>query len=346
MNRKDEHVKLATTLSRTQTNSFDDIKIIHNALPNVRVADVSIATSIGELSLTSPFFINAMTGGSEETKKINQELAMLARETGLMLATGSVSAALQHPEYAESFQIVREEYPEGTLLANVGIGTTLANANIAVELFKADGLQIHLNAPQELVMPEGDRDFRDWLINIGTIVSVLEVPVIVKEVGFGMTRETIEQLLTVGAKIIDISGQGGTSFTQIENARRKHQEFSYLVDYGIPTVASILEANEVEQTFDLIASGGVRTAYDIFKALCLGAKAVGVSGAIIEHLLAYGLEKTIALVTSWQTELQTLYALGGKTTTAELVQVPLLITGETKAWCEARNIDIRKYSMR
>lgn len=346
MNRKDEHVGLAKAFHKEKTNDFDAVSLIHHSFPNTRVADISIATKLFDQPLSSPFFINAMTGGSEKTQEYNRQLAILARETNLMIATGSVSAALKNPDVADSYKIVRQEHPEGIVLANIGAGSTLEDAQRAVELFEADGLQIHLNAPQELVMPEGDRDFTHWLKKLEDIATHLDVPVIVKEVGFGMTRETIQQLLALGITIIDVAGSGGTSFSQIENARRKKREFDYLNNFGVSNVASLLEAKEVPVPFELIASGGIRNAYDIFKALCFGAQTVGVSGTILNHLLTHGLESTIELVQQWQTELTTLYAMVGANETSKLKKVPLLISGHPKEWAEARNIDLRRYSMR
>lgn len=346
MNRKDEHISLAKAFHKSRQNDFDDVTMIHPSFPNCKFSDVSIATELFEQPLNNPFFINAMTGGSEKTKEYNRQLAILAREADLMMATGSVSAALRNPALADSYQIVREEYPNGTLLANVGAGVSLEEAKHAVALFEANALQVHLNAPQELVMPEGDRDFTHWLTNLEAITTHLEVPVIVKEVGFGMTRETIQQLLEVGVTMIDVAGSGGTSFTQIENARRSQREFSYLDGFGTSNVASLLEANEVPVPFELIASGGVRNAYDIFKALCFGARTVGISGTILNHLLTHGLEATIQLVQQWQLELKTLYAMFGATQTTQLKKVPLLLSGHVKEWCDLREIDPKKYSMR
>lgn len=346
MNRKDEHVSLAKAFHKSKENSFDDVRVIHQSLPQSSYFQTSIETELFGQKLTSPFFINAMTGGSEKTTLINQQLAILAKETDLMLATGSVSAALKDPSLTDSFKIVRQEFPEGILLANIGAGSSLENAKRGVELFQADALQIHLNAPQELVMPEGDRDFTNWLTLIEEITTHLDVPVIVKEVGFGMTRQTMQQLLDVGVKSIDVAGSGGTSFTQIENARRKKREFSYLNDFGVTTVESLLEANEVPIPFELIASGSIRHSYDIFKALCFGAKTVGLSASLLNHLLVNDLEDTIALVKQWQQELVSLYTLVGAKTTADLKQVPLLLSGTNKTWCEARGIDFTKYSQR
>lgn len=263
-----------------------------------------------------------------------------------MIATGSVSAALKDSSLADSYTVMREEYPEGKILANIGAGTSVEKAQEAIQLFHADALQIHLNAPQELVMPEGDRDFSNWLELIQEIQQTIAVPLIVKEVGFGMTRETIEQLAQIGVKTIDVSGRGGTSFTQIENARREKRELTYLADWGQSTVTSLLEAHEANATVDILASGGIRSAYDIFKALCLGAQAVGTSGTVLTHLMNHGVEETILLIKQWQEELRLLYTLVGARTTNELKYQSLIFSGAVKDWCEAREISLVKYGRR
>lgn len=346
MNRKDEHVSLAKAFHKDRPSDFDHVHLIHRSFPQVAVDDISITSEMASLPLKTPFFINAMTGGSEKTKQINEQLATLARETSLAMATGSVSIALKDPSVQDSFTIVRKTNPTGMILANVGAGSSLEQAQRAVDLLEANALQIHVNAPQELVMPEGDRDFRYWLEDIAKIASTLSIPVIVKEVGFGMTRETIQQLIDCGITSIDVSGQGGTSFTQIENARRKNREFGYLDSYGLSTVQSLLEANEVPYPYEFIASGGIRQAYDIFKALALGANAVGISGTILTHLLTKGLDETILLVQQWQSELTTLYAMTGSKTTAQTRTVPLYFTGSVREWCDARRIAPDSYSFR
>lgn len=346
MNRKDEHVSLAKAFHNKQKNEFDAVHLIHNALPQLATTDVDLSTTVAGFTLTSPFYINAITGGSEKTKKINRDLAIVARETDLMIATGSVSAALKDSSLADSYTVMREEYPEGKILANIGAGTSVEKAQEAIQLFHADALQIHLNAPQELVMPEGDRDFSNWLELIQEIQQTIAVPLIVKEVGFGMTRETIEQLAQTGVKTIDVSGRGGTSFTQIENARREKRELTYLTDWGQSTVTSLLEAHEANATVDILASGGIRSAYDIFKALCLGAQAVGTSGTVLTHLMNHGVEETILLIKQWQEELRLLYTLVGARTTNELKYQSLIFSGAVKDWCEAREISLVKYGRR
>ncbi|OJG66375.1 isopentenyl-diphosphate delta-isomerase, type 2 [Enterococcus malodoratus] len=310
-----------------------------------RPEDIDLSTEILGLKLSAPFYINAMTGGSEKTKKINHDLAIVARETNLMMATGSVSAALKDPAVADSYTVVREVNPNGLILGNMGAGRTSDDAKRIVDLLQADGMQIHLNVPQELVMPEGDRDFHEWPENIQTTIQQLPVPVIIKEVGFGMSKETIQQLQSLGVKAVDVSGRGGTSFSQIENARRKKRELNYLDDWGQSTVISLLEAQEVDE-LTLLASGGIRDAYDIFKALCLGAKAVGISAAILDHLLSNGIDATVEMIEDWKTQLRRLYLMTDKATTADLIHNPIILSGAPKEWCQARGIDYKKLATR
>ncbi|MGX7164121.1 type 2 isopentenyl-diphosphate Delta-isomerase [Enterococcus massiliensis] len=345
MNRKDEHVSLAKAFHKPRENDFDSVRLLHNALPESSLEAVDLRTNLLGYELSSPFYINAMTGGSEKTKEINRKLAIVARETDLLIATGSISAALKDSDLLSSYTVMREEYPQGKILINLGAGVSVEKAQKALDLFPADGLQLHLNAPQELVMPEGDRAFF-WLKNIEKLANHLSIPLLVKEVGFGMTRETIQKLVSVGVQTVDVSGTGGTSFTQVENARRKKRELAYLDDWGQSTVISLLEANEINQHFTTVASGGIRNAYDIFKALCLGASAVGISGEILNDLLTHGEEHTIALIKQWQEEVRLLCAMTGKTTVDQLKTVPLIFHGEVREWCESRMIDQTSYAFR
>ncbi|EOI05067.1 isopentenyl-diphosphate delta-isomerase [Enterococcus moraviensis ATCC BAA-383] len=346
MNRKDEHISLAKAFHKEKSNDFDQIRFVHHSFSEIAMDEVDISTSVLGFSLKQPFYINAMTGGSERAKDINQQLGIVARETGVMVATGSVSAALKEPNLAETYQIMRKENPDGVLLANIGAGLALEEAKRAVDLFQADGLQIHVNVPQELVMPEGDRDFHSWLDNIEDIVSNLSVPVIVKEVGFGMSSETIEQLVWRGVKAVDVSGQGGTSFTQIENARRKKRELVFLTDWGQSTVLSLLESMNWQRDLTVLASGGVRQSLDILKALSLGAKSVGVAGTILNNLMTNGVDDTIALVQQWEAELKMLYTLLGKKSTSELTTTDIIFSGEIIHWCESRGIAYQPFAKR
>lgn len=346
-NRKNEHVSLAEKFAKeTRKSDFDSFRFVHHSFPEMSVADANLSTSFATLDMDSPFYINAITGGSSWTKKVNEKLAVVARETGIAMATGSISAALKDPSVKDSFTIVRETNPNGKIFANLGAGQTLENAKKAIDLIQADALQIHINSPQEIIMPEGDRDFSNWLTDLEEIVQQVAVPVIVKEVGFGMSRETIQQLTAIGVKTIDISGQGGTNFAQIENYRRTSEKFDYLEDWGQSTVISLIEAQPFIDKVEILASGGIRNPLDIVKSLSLGARAVGISGLFLHMALRDGVEATILEVTAWKKQLASIMALLGKKSINDLNQTDVILLGEVKDWCDVRNIDASFFANR
>jgi isopentenyl-diphosphate delta-isomerase len=343
--RKMDHVRYALSVGQSGRNGLDDIRFVHNPLPETSLEHISLTTSIGDLVMSSPIVINAMTGGAAETEEINYGLAAAANETGIAMAVGSQMAALKHPETVRSYSIVRKANPHGLLFANLGSEATLDQAERAVEMIEADGIQIHLNVVQELVMPEGDRSFAGMLDRIYEIAKGVGVPVIVKEVGFGMTAEAASRLLSAGVTAVDCGGAGGTNFAAVENARRD-APLPWFNDWGIPTAASLLEVLEVSNAERTIASGGIRTSLEAAKALALGAGAVGIAGAFLRILKEGGIEALIRTINDVHAEIRLIMAAVGASTIAELRQAPLLIGGETAHWCWARGIDVRKYARR
>lgn len=347
INRKDEHVALANSQYQSIASSdFEHIQFVHHSFPQLNTNDISLETDFAGFKLPFPFYINGMTGGSEFTADLNKKLAMVAKETGIPMATGSVSSALKHPEVSHSYQIVREINQNGLIFANLGAEHSVENGKKAVALLNADALQIHVNAPQELIMPEGGREFKKWLDNIKKMVEQVGVPVIVKEVGFGMSQQTITELSKIGVKTIDISGRGGTNFATIENARREKSELNILADWGQTTVVSLLEAADHHLTLDVLASGGIRNPLDMVKALSLGAKACGISGQLLELIQNEGVSGTITIVNQWKEQLITIMTLLGCQTIADLQQTDIIITGPVKDWCEARDINYKKFAKR
>ena len=345
-NRKNEHVSLSEKFYPEKQSVFSDIHFVHHSLPQTSIDDVNLNVNMDDLSFDYPFFINAMTGGSNWTKSVNEKLAIVARETNLAMATGSVSAALKDSTQEDSYRIVRDTMKDGLVIGNLGAGHGLENAKKVVDLLEANAFQIHVNAPQEIVMPEGDRNFTNWVQNIEQIVNGLDVPVIVKEVGFGMSKETIQLLESIGVKYIDISGAGGTNFAQIENYRRKDFKLDDFEAIGQSTPISILEANAVKADSHLIASGGIRKPMDIVKALALGTELVGISSQIL-HLALRDTDKAIQTIEEWKEEIKKLYTILGATKTTDLTKVTdLVITGDTANWCQARDIDIKSYANR
>lgn len=347
-NRKNEHVSLAEHFyQEEQQTDFSSLRFVHHSFSQTGTQKIDTSTSFSGFSMAHPIYINAMTGGSKWTKKINEKLALVAKETGLLMATGSVSAALKDPSVEDSFTVVREANPNGLVFANLGGGKKLEHAKKAVDLLQADGLQIHLNTPQEIVMPEGDRDFSTWVEDLEEIVAHVGVPVMVKEVGFGMSRETIQQLTDIGIKTVDVSGKGGTNFAQIENYRRKGDKMDYLEDWGQSTAISLLEAQPFIHDTEILASGGIRTPLDIVKSLALGAKAAGISGHLLHSILKEdGVKQTIELVENLKTHVADIMTLLRAEKIADLQHVDLIISGSVKEWCEARGIDYKALARR
>ncbi|MDT4037295.1 type 2 isopentenyl-diphosphate Delta-isomerase, partial [Staphylococcus hominis] len=204
--RKNEHVEIAMAQQDVPQSDFDRMRFVHHSIPNINVNQVDLTSHTSNFDMTFPLYINAMTGGSDWTKTINEKLAVVARETGLAMAVGSTHAALRNPKMAESFSIVRKTNPEGIIFSNVGADVPVDKAVKAVELLDAQALQVHVNAPQELVMPEGNREFSTWLENVEAIVQRVSVPVIIKEVGFGMSKELLQSLVNIGVTYVDVSG--------------------------------------------------------------------------------------------------------------------------------------------
>lgn len=338
--RKIDHVNLARNPSSiTPTNDFELIRLVHRSLPETRCDAIDIRTQIASVGLPSPLFINAMTGGSESVTEINENLAILARETGMAMAVGSQHAALRDESVRQSYQVVRQHNRDGVIIANIGAGVPVDYAARAVEMLEASILQVHVNAPQELVMPEGDRDFTGWLDQIARIVDSAKVPVVVKEVGFGMSRETALQLQNIGVQAIDVGGRGGTNFVWIENQRRAEQTFDYLQGWGLSTVESLLEVSSLRDEMTVIASGGIRNPLDAIKCLALGAEAVGMAGYVLRLLHTEGLKAAIQTLQSWHEHVRAICTMLGCQTIAELRTVPLVVQGRVLEWCQQRGID-------
>ena len=280
--RKDDHVALALQQDLKIESDFNLVRYIHRGLVRMNYSDVDTRSEYLGRTFALPFYINAMTGGSNKTLETNRKLALLAKHFGLGMAVGSQHAALDDVSLVDSYAIVREVNPDGFIMANVSANASLEQAQRAVAMIQADALGIHINVAQEITMDEGDRDFAQWEDNIKAIVEGVDVPVIVKEVGFGMAHETVSRLLSLGVKHVDVSGHGGTNFIWIENTRSKNQRFDYLADWGISTVESLLRTKSLHSSIEILASGGVKTPLDVLKLCSLGAKGVGISGHFLK----------------------------------------------------------------
>ena len=325
-NRKNEHVRLALLDKATVSSHFDQLSFVHHSLPDIGLNDVDLQVKLPHLVMKSPLYINAMTGGSEMTGNINASLAKVACSTGVAMAVGSQHAGLRDQSLAHTYEVVRKVNPKGLIFANVGADVPLEFALKAIEMLEANALQVHINAPQELVMPEGDRDFTDWLHKIEKILHHIEIPLIVKEVGFGMSRKTLQLLQDIGVQYVDVRGRGGTNFIKIENHRRERQEYDYLKEWGQTTPISLLEASSFLQHMTIFASGGIRNPLDAVKSLSLGASAVGLASPILRVLQKEGVDEAIEEMNRWHEQIKMICTMLGARTVQELANCPLVIT--------------------
>lgn len=337
--RKNEHISLAEKLYGIshQNHPFDGVRIIHQSLPELSIQDVTLTSALTEtIQLSVPFYIEAMTGGSELSLKLNQQLARIAADCDLAMACGSQSVALKHPDGIDSFQVLRQENPNGVLIANISAAASPEQVKTVVQMIDANAVELHLNVAQELVMPEGERSFR-WLDNINEIVQRTDVPVIVKEVGFGMSQETIQQLINTGVKNINVSGRGGTNFARIENRRNHENDFDDLADWGQTTPESLLESQRFQKEAHVIASGGIVTPLDVIKCGNLGAQAVGVAGYFLNKLIREGDDALIQTINNWRVEIERVLLLCGCRQFNELTKVPHVLSNELQSYFEQRN---------
>lgn len=330
--RKDEHVKHVLNQPKQTDTDFNRVHLIHHSLPDFNLEDIDLSSSFGAIKWNVPLYINAMTGGSEWTKEINEKLALVAKETGLPMSLGSMHAAIKDSALKSSFSVARKVNPHGFLIANVGADVSAAHVHEVIELINADALQIHVNAAQELIMPEGDREFKIWKQNIEKIVNTVSIPVIVKEVGFGMNRETISSLIELGVTNIDISGRGGTNFAAIENQRREYQEMDYMYTWGQSTVVSLLESQPFQDNVHILASGGVTTPLDAVKCLALGAQAVGMSKIVLERVMNDGVEETVHFINNFIYQMKKITLLTNSRSLEDLKHTPKVLSSELENW--------------
>lgn len=337
--RKDDHVRLAVEQQRRLVagNQFDEVTFVHHALAGLDRDQVSLRTSFAGITWPVPLYINAMTGGSPDTGRINASLAAAAHATGVPIASGSMSAYFKDPQCAGTFSVLRENNPGGFVMANINATASVDNARRAVDLLAADALQIHVNTVQETVMPEGDRSFASWVPQIAAIAAAVPVPVIVKEVGFGLSRQSVQQLADLGVAVADLGGRGGTDFAAIENGRRPLGDYAYLDGWGLSTAACLLDA--AGAPLPVLASGGVRHPLDVARALALGAGAVGASGTFLRTLLDGGPDALITQITTWLDQLAALLTLLGAPSPAALTACDVLIGGRLREFCADRGID-------
>ncbi|WP_164670890.1 type 2 isopentenyl-diphosphate Delta-isomerase [Virgibacillus doumboii] len=322
--RKTEHIRHCLTDNVEGVNKstgLEGISFIHNALPEINFADIQLSTSFLDKPINAPFLVSSMTGGSELAAKINQNLATAAEEKGWAIGLGSTRALLESDAHKESF-LVRKQAPTVPLIANIGAvqlnyGYGAEECQRIVDLTGADSIYLHLNPLQEAVQDEGDLNFENLLPKIEKVCSELNVPVGVKEVGFGIDGTIAKKLYDAGISYIDVAGAGGTSWSQVEKLRStdplKKAAAEAFNSWGIPTKDCIVSVRSELSDVPLVSSGGMKTGMDAAKALTIGADLVGFARSLLKAATKSD-EAVIQTMDQIELELKmTMFGIGAKT---------------------------------
>ena len=343
--RKLEHLLICENYDvefKDKTTGFEDIELIHNVLPEIDKNDIDLSTEVFGKKLNSPLFITAITGGHPAAKEVNKQLAIAAENHRIALGVGSQRAACEHPELADTYSVVREN-ADCLLVGNIG-APQLNLAQKAVEILDADILAIHLNPLQESIQPEGDLDARGYTELISEITDAVDIPVLAKETGCGISAESAKTLVDAGVDFIDVEGAGGTSWAAVETYRAEDRYLGEIFwDWGIPTAISTVEVTQAVNV-PVISSGGIRTGLEAAKAIALGADAVGMALPFLKNHASQ--EALNTFINRFNDSLRIAMFLVGANNIEELKQSRLVIRGKTREWLAERGINTKSYSRR
>lgn len=313
------------------TTGLERYRFIHQALPELNLDEIDLSTTLLGKRLRAPLLISSMTGGTEMARTINRNLAQAAQAAGIAMGLGSQRAAIENPALASTYQ-VRDLAPDILLFANLGAvqlnyGYGVDQCRRAVEMVEADALILHLNALQEAVQPGGDGNWKGLLRRIEAVCRALPVPVVVKEVGWGLSERVARQLAEAGVAALDVAGAGGTSWSEVE-ARRAPTELhrrvaSAFADWGLPTAETLLMARRGAPNLPIIASGGLRDGIDVAKCIALGAAAAGMAGPFLKAA-AVSTEAVSEAITEITRVLRIAMFCAGAGSIPELQATPLL----------------------
>jgi isopentenyl-diphosphate delta-isomerase len=318
--RKADHIKinLEQDVRSALTTGLEAYQFIHEALPELDLNRIDTTLKLFDKQLAAPILISSMTGGTAEAETLNLRLAEAAQQLNIAMGVGSQRAALEHPEQASTFQ-VRRVAPNILLFANIGAvqlnyGYNVDHCRRAVDMIQADALILHLNPLQEAVQDAGDTNFEGLSKKIEEVCKQIELPVIAKEVGWGISERTARLLSDCGVSAIDVAGAGGTSWSQVE-MHRAPDEFTRqlaatFVGWGIPTADSILNIRKAAPNMTIFASGGLQDGLDIAKCIALGATLGGMAGPFLKAA-AVSTEQVVEMMKLTKRQIEvTMFAAG------------------------------------
>jgi isopentenyl-diphosphate Delta-isomerase len=334
--RKKQHIDLtlnADVRFRRKTTGLEELEFVHNALPELNLEDIDTSVRFLGKKLSLPLMISCMTGGTKEAQSINRSLAAVCEELGIAMGVGSQRQAIENRHYHTTFSVVRDVAKTVPVVGNLGAAEvaqmkTPDDARRLVELIGADAFTVHLNPLQEFLQPEGNTNFRGVLGGIAMLVKGLPVPVIVKEIGGGISAGVARRLLDVGVRYIDVAGSGGTSWAGIEALRSTDRSFAESFwDWGIPTanaVRDVARLRSVTHRFTLIASGGILSGFDVAKCIALGADLAAAARPMLSALHSGGRPGLQRVIGTWSRELRGVMFLTGSATVADLQHAHLV----------------------
>ena len=356
--RKQRHIRLSLeeNVQADIGTGFEDVRLVHRALPEIDLADVETGTELFGRRLSSPLIISAITGGTEYARELNETLATVAEEYGIGIGVGSQRIAIENPSVENTFSVVREKAPTSLVLGNIGcpqlsLGWGVDEARRSVEMVQADALAIHMNPLQEAVQVDGDTNYSGVIEKVGEVVEGVDVPIVMKETGCGIAHEEAEKLEKVGVEGLELSGMGGTSWAAVEyhiakeEGKRDQEHLGEAMwNWGIPTAVSLVETSQTTG-LKIIASGGMRTGVEMAKAIAMGAEAVGFARPFLEKAVE-GPEALSAHIEDILLEFKTAMFLVGARNVDELKRVPVVVMGRTAEWLRLRGFDPEDYSLR
>lgn len=329
--RKREHVESYLKTEYVGDNLFKDIYIENNSLPGINFEEIDTKVSFLGKTVDFPLMINAMTGGADELSSINEDLARIARDFNIPMAVGSQKIGIEYPECKDSFKIARDILgKDGILIGNLSANASLEELKEASSMIEADAMQLHLNVCQEMFMDEGDRNFKDIEKNIEHLSKNYEKPIIIKEVGFGISATVSKKLTKLGINHIDISGTGGTNFIEIEDMRNFNKDYSDMYHWGIPTAKALIDCKRENPDNFYISSGGVNNADSIIKSFILGANFTAISGEVLRYLMHGGFDEAEKYVEDIIEKSKIIMMLLGVKKIKDLKNVNYTLTGRLK----------------
>lgn len=339
--RKKDHLALCAGDNvgfREKTTLLEQVELVHNALPEMHADEVDSSVELLGKRLSAPVVIAAMTGGTDEAAKINQDLARAADELGLGFGLGSQRAMFVRPHTAWTFK-VREQAPKVLLLGNLGIvqarGMSTQQIVDLCQETGSDALCIHLNPAMEIVQPGGDRDFSGGLDTLRRLVEELPIPVVAKETGCGLSRGVAKLIRSTGVQHLDVSGAGGTSWVAVEAHRAVDPDERALADelwdWGIPTAASVAQVQGLGFR-GVVATGGLRTGSDVARAVALGATAGGLAAPVLKAHRAGGYDGAVAFLRRVILTVRSVMLLTGSRTVADLQRAPRVLGPTLARW--------------